>query len=85
VGGLPLDIWAVSNVEVYGRHIKGELCEVCVCTHVFIRPPMLDGGLLCEVWFFPFQNIPDWDKTAVSRGENIQLGCLYSRMRSCVL
>ena len=49
--------------------------------------PAIDvgGELLCEVWFFPFQNIPDWDKTAVSRGENIQLGCLYSQMRSCVL
>ena len=30
VGGLPVDIWAVSNVEVYGRHIKGEICEVFV-------------------------------------------------------
>jgi hypothetical protein len=28
VGLLPVDIWAVSNVEVYGRRIKGEICEV---------------------------------------------------------
>jgi hypothetical protein len=49
--------------------------------------PAVDAGgeLLYEVWFFTFQNIPDWDKTAVSRGESIQLGCLYSQMRSCVL
>jgi hypothetical protein len=40
VGGLPVDIWVVSNVEVYGCHIKGEICEVCVCTRVFIWPSM---------------------------------------------
>jgi len=44
VGGLPVDIWAVSNVEVYGRPIVGELCEIGVCTHVFIRPSMLEGS-----------------------------------------
>jgi hypothetical protein len=25
----------------------------------------------------PFHNFPDWDKTAVSRGESLQLGCLF--------
>ena len=44
MGGLHVDIWAVSNVEVYSRHIKGEICEVCVCTHVFIWPSMLEGS-----------------------------------------
>jgi hypothetical protein len=42
VGGLPVDIWAASNVEVYGRPIEGEIGEVFVCTHVFIRPSMLE-------------------------------------------
>jgi len=51
VGGLPVDIWAVSNVEVYGCHTNGELCEVCVCTHVFIRPSMLEGSC-CVRWFY---------------------------------
>jgi hypothetical protein len=45
VGGVPVDIRAVSNVEVYGRPIEGEICEVCVCTHVFIRPSMLEGSI----------------------------------------
>jgi hypothetical protein len=36
VGWLPVDIRAVSNVEVYGHPIEGEIREVCVCTHVFI-------------------------------------------------
>ena len=44
VGGLPVDIWAVSNVEVYGHPIEGEICEVCVCTRVFIRPSKLEGS-----------------------------------------
>jgi hypothetical protein len=46
VGGLPVDIWALSNAEVYGRPIEGEMCEVCVyvCTHVFIQPSMLEGS-----------------------------------------
>jgi hypothetical protein len=44
VGGLPVAIWAVCNVEVYGRPIEGEICEVCVYTHVFIRPSMLEGS-----------------------------------------
>jgi hypothetical protein len=43
VGGLLVDIWLVSNDEVYSRPIKGEICEVCVCTHVFIWPSMLEG------------------------------------------
>ena len=38
VGGLPVDVWAVSNVEVCGCHIKGEICQVCVYTRVFNRP-----------------------------------------------
>jgi hypothetical protein len=25
----------------------------------------------------PFHNFPDWDKTAVSRGESLQLGYLF--------
>jgi hypothetical protein len=44
VGGLPVDIWAVSNVEVYSRPVEGEICEVCVCTRVFIWPLMLEGS-----------------------------------------
>jgi hypothetical protein len=44
VGGLPVDIWAVSNVAVYGHPIEGEICEVSVCTHVFIWPSMLEGS-----------------------------------------
>jgi hypothetical protein len=44
VGGLPVDIWAVSNDEVYGHPIEGEIYEVCVYTHVFIWPSMLEGS-----------------------------------------
>jgi hypothetical protein len=51
VGGLPVGIWAVRNVEVYGRPIEGEICDVCVCSHVFIRPSKLEGS--CCV---PFHN-----------------------------
>jgi len=42
---------------------------VCVYSHVYLAVDA--GGELCEVWFFLFQNIPDWDKTAMSRGESI--------------
>ena len=30
VGGLHVDILAVSNVEVYGRPIEGEICEYVI-------------------------------------------------------
>ena len=79
VGELPVDIWAVSNVEVYGCHINGEMCEVCVCTHVFIRPSKLEGSC-CVRYGSSVSQFSDWDKTAVSRGE---LGCL-SQKSSCV-
>ena len=79
VGGLPVDIRAVSNVEVYGCHISGEICEVCVCTHVFIWPLKLEGSC-CVRYGSSVSQFSDWDKTAVSRGE---LGCL-SQMSSCV-
>jgi hypothetical protein len=87
VGGLPADIRAVSNVEVYGCHINGEICEECVCTHVSIRPSMLEGSCCVRYASFRFGIflIEIAYKTAVSRGENIQLGCLYRRTRICVL
>jgi hypothetical protein len=55
VGRLPVDIRAVSNIEVYGHHIKGEICEVCVCTHVFIRPSMLEGSCCVRYGSFRFR------------------------------
>jgi len=79
VGGLPVDIWAGSNVEVYGHPIEGEICEVCVCTHVFIWPLKLEGSC-CVRYGSSVSQFSDWDKTAVSCGE---LGCL-SQMSSCV-
>jgi len=86
VVGLPVDICAVSNIEVYGCHNNGELCEECVCTHVFIRPSMLTGSCCVRYGSFRFRIflIGIAYKTAVSQGENIQLGCLYRRMRSCM-
>ena len=82
-----MDICAVSSVEVYGHHINGEICEVCVCTYVFIWPSMLEGSCCVRYGSFHFRIflIGVAYKTAVSCGENIQLGCLYSWMRSCVL
>ena len=79
VGGLPVDIWAVINVEVYGRPTEGEICEVCVCVHVFIRPSKMEGSC-CVRYGSSVQQFSDWDKTALSRGE---LGCL-SHVSSCV-
>jgi len=81
VGGLPVDICAVSNVEVYGCHINGEICEECVCTHVSIRLSMLEGSCCVRYGSFCFRIflIGIAYKTAVSCGENIQLGCLYRR------
>jgi hypothetical protein len=55
VGGLPVDIRAVSNVEVYGRHIKGEICEVYLCTNVFIRPSMLERSCCVRYGSFRFR------------------------------
>jgi len=55
VGGLPVDIWVVSNVEVYGCHINGEICDVCVCTHMFIWPSMLEGSCCARYGSFRFR------------------------------
>jgi hypothetical protein len=86
VGGLHVDICAVSNVEVYGCHINGEICEEFVCTHVSIRPSMLEGCCCVRYGSLRFRVFLSGIayKTAVSRGENIQLGSLYRRMRSCM-
>jgi len=86
-GGLPVDIRAVSNVEVYGCHINGEIYDECVCTHVSIRPSMLEGSCCVRYGSFHFRIFLFGIayKTAVSRGENIQLDCLYRRMMNCAL
>ena len=65
VGGLPVDICTVSNVEVYGCHNNGEISEECVCTHVSVMPSMMEGELLCEIWFFALDSIPDCESVAL--------------------
>jgi len=87
VGGLPVDICVISNVEVYSCHINGEICEKCVCTHVSIQPLKLEGSCCVRYGSFHFRIflIGIAYKTAVSCGENNQLGCLCRQMRSCVL
>ena len=54
MGRLPVDIWAVSNVEVYGRHIEGNYVQyMCVLT-CFFRSSEQEGSCcvltacLCE-------------------------------------
>jgi hypothetical protein len=69
-----------------GRVVVSRLRGFCV-GGLRINPGVGVGGeLLCEVWFFPLQKFLTGIayKIAVSRGENIQLGCLYRRMRRCV-
>ena len=79
MGRLPVDIWAVSNVEVYGRHIEGNYVQyMCVLT-CFFRPSEQEGS--CCVWCgSPLSQFSDWDRLVLSRGE---LGC-HSQMSSCV-
>ena len=78
VGGLPVGICAVSNVEVYGCHINGEICEECVCTHVSIWLSMLEGSCCVRYGSLRYRIflVGIAYKTAVSHGENIQLDCL---------
>ena len=54
---------------------------------VSIRPSMLEGSCCVRHGSFRFRIflIGIAYTTALSRGENIQLCCLYRRMRSCVL
>ena len=44
MGRLPVDIWAISNIEVYGRHIEGNYVQyMCVLT-CFFRPSEQEGS-----------------------------------------
>ena len=77
----------VGCLRTYGRYvmlrstvvIKGEICEVCVCAHVSIRPSKMEWSC-CVRYGSSVSQFSDWAKTAVSRGE---LGC-FSQMSSCV-
>jgi hypothetical protein len=69
-----------------GRVVVSPRSGFCVGGLRFHPGVGVRGEVLCEVWFFPLQKflIGIAYKTAVSRGENIQLGGLYRRMRISV-